>query len=166
LPAHYYNKPEPLSATANQKIERVEAFLKNTRAIVRHRGDRAYYTQQHDLVQMPALEAFKDPESYYATLAHEVIHWTKHPDRLDRDFGRKKWGDEGYAREELVAELGSAFLCADLNITPEVRADHAAYIGSWLQVLKNDQRAIFSAAAHAQKAVDYLHTLQSAGIAA
>jgi antirestriction protein ArdC len=89
-------------------------------------------------------------------------HWTRHPDRLNRDFGRKRWGDEGYAIEELVAELGAAFLCADLSINPEVRKDHAAYIASWLQVLKNDKRAIFTAAAHAQAAADYLHGLQSA----
>ena len=80
--------------------------------------------------------------------------------RLERDFGRKSWGDEGYAREELVAELGSAFLCADLELTPEVREDHASYLVSWLQVLKNDNRAIFSAASDAQRAVDYLHRLQ------
>ena len=87
-------------------------------------------------------------------------HWTKHPKRLDREFGRKKWGDEGYAREELVAELGAAFLCADLGLTPEAGTDHAAYIQSWLKVLKNDKRAIFSAAAHAQKAADFLHAFQ------
>ena len=87
-------------------------------------------------------------------------HWTKHATRLDRGFGRKRWGDEGYAREELVAELGSAFLCADLELTPEVREDHSAYIASWLKVLKGDKRAIFSAAAHAQRAADFLHRLQ------
>ena len=81
---------------------------------------------------------------------------------LDRDFGSKKWGDEAYAMEELVAELGSAFLSADLGITPEVREDHAAYLGSWLKVLKQDKRAIFSAAAHAQRAAEYLHGLQPA----
>ncbi len=74
--------------------------------------------------------------------------------------GASSWGDAGYAMEELVAELGSAFLCADLDLTPEVREDHAAYIASWLEVLKNDKRAIFSAAAHAQKAADYLARLQ------
>ena len=79
-------------------------------------------------------------ESYYATLAHEMTHWTKHPNRLDRDFGRKRFGDEGYAMEELVAELGAAFLCADLTLTPEPRADHASYIASWLKVLKADKR--------------------------
>ena len=88
-------------------------------------------------------------------------HWTRHQSRLDRDLGRKRWGDAGYAVEELVAELGSAFLCADLDLTPAVREDHAAYIASWLEVLKNDKRAIFSAAAHAQKAADYLVGLQA-----
>jgi antirestriction protein ArdC len=95
---------------------------------------------------MPPFETFRDAESYYATLAHEVTHWTRHPSRLDRDFGRKTWGDEGYAMEELVAELGSAFLSADLDLALEPRADHAAYIESWLKVLKSDKRAIFSAA--------------------
>ena len=106
--------------------------------------------------------AINSPEAYYATLAHELTHWTKHKSRLDRDFGRKQWGDEGYAKEELVAELGAAFLCADLALTPEARADHAAYIQSWLTVLKDDKRAIFAAAAHAQRAVDYLHGRQAA----
>lgn len=99
-------------------------------------------------------------ESYYATLAHECTHWTKHPSRLDREFGRKKWGDEGYAMEELVAELGAAFVCADLALSPEVREDHASYIASWLKVLKDDKRAVFAAASHAQKAADYLSGLQ------
>ena len=109
---------------------------------------------------MPPIEAFTDAESFYGTLAHEACHWTKHPTRLDREFGRKSWGDAGYAHEELVAELGSAFLCADLELTPEVRDDHASYIAFWLEVLKSDSRAIFAAAAHAQRAVDYLHKLQ------
>ena len=84
----------------------------------------------------------------------------RHPSRLDRDFGRKRYGDEGYAVEELVAELGSAFLSADLELTPEVRDDHASYIVSWIKVLKNDKRAIFTAASHAQRAADFLHDLQ------
>ena len=113
-----------------------------------------------DNIHMPCIDFFRDAESYYATLAHEATHWTRHPSRLAREFGRKRWGDEGYAMEELVAELGSAFLSADLELTPEVREDHAAYIASWIKVLKNDKRAIFSAAAHAQKAADFLHGLQ------
>lgn len=81
---------------------------------------------------MPPFEAFSDAQSYYATLAHESTHWTKHPSRLDREFVRKKWGDEGYAEEELVAELGSAFLCADLELALTPREDHASYIAHWL----------------------------------
>jgi len=126
-------------------------------ATIKHGGNRAYYAQELDYVQMPPFEAFRDAESYYATLAHELTHWTKHPQRLDRDFGRKSWGDEGYSREELVAELGSAFLCADLELHQEPREDNAAYIASWLDVLKNDNRAIFTVAAHAQRAADYLN---------
>ena len=106
------------------------------------------------------LKSFRDSESYYATLAHETTHWTRHPSRLDRDFGRQRFGDHGYAMEELVAELGAAFLSADLDLTPEVREDHAAYIGNWLTVLKSDKRAIFTAASHAQRAADFLHGLQ------
>ena len=87
-----------------------------TRADIRHGGTQAYYAQEPDYIRMPPFEAFRDAESYYATLAHETTHWTKHPTRLAREFGRKKWGDEGYAEEELVAELGSAFLCADLEL--------------------------------------------------
>jgi antirestriction protein ArdC len=89
-------------------------------------------------------------------------HWTRHKSRLDRDFGRKRFGDEGYAMEELVAELGSAFLSADLDLTPELREDHASYIASWIKVLKDDRRAIFSAASNAQRAADFLHSLQKA----
>src|SRR5262249_49958035 len=127
---------------------------------IRYRGGQAFYSITDDYIQMPVIEAFRDAESFYGTLAHETAHWTRHPSRLDRDLGRKRMGDEGYAREELVAELSSAFLCADLGITPEVRDDHASYIAHWLTVLRNDKRAIFSAAAHAQKAADYLHGLQ------
>ena len=112
---------------------------------------------------MPPFEAFRDAERYYATLAHEMTHWTRHSDRLDRDFGRKSFGDEGYTREDLVAELGSAFLAWDLEIALEPRDDHAAYIESWLKVLREDKRAIFQAAAHAHRAADYLHSLQAAG---
>jgi antirestriction protein ArdC len=91
-------------------------------------------------------------------------HWTKHERRLNREFGRKRFGDRAYAREELVAELGAAFLCADLGITAEPREDHAAYLSHWLEVLREDKRAIFSAAAHAQRAVEYLRSLQVAQV--
>lgn len=117
----------------------------------------ACYVVGTDEIRMPPLETFRDAESYYATLAHEATHWTRHPSRLDREFGRKRFGDEGYAMEELVAELGAAFLSADLELTPDARDDHASYITSWLKVLKDDKRAIFTAASHAQRAADYLN---------
>jgi antirestriction protein ArdC len=125
-----------------------------------HGGSRACYVFSTDNVHMPCLDCFRDAESYYATLLHELTHWTRHETRLNREFGRKRWGDEGYAAEELVAELGAAFLCADLGVTPEPREDHASYLASWLMVLKQDKRAIFTAAAHAQRAADFLHGLQ------
>ena len=159
LPAHYYAKPEPRFSPI-QRIEHAEAFFASLRADIRHGGTRAYYAQEPDYIQMPPFEAFDSAGSYYATLAHESTHWTKHPSRLAREFGRKKWGDEGYAEEELVAELGAAFLCADLELSLTPREDHAAYIGHWLTVLKNDKRAIFRAAAHAQRAADFLHRQQ------
>jgi len=160
LPERFYAKAEPRSETV-QRIARVESFIAATGANIRHGGNMAYYNISQDFVQMPPIEAFRDAESYYATLGHECCHWTRHKSRLDRDFGRKRFGDEGYAMEELVAELGSAFLSADLELTPEVRADHAAYIGSWIKVLKNDKRAIFGASSYAQRATDFLHGLQN-----
>jgi len=156
----YYAKPAPPTPTI-QRIGRVESFFSATGVLVRHGGNRAYYSVSTDHVQMPPIESFRDSESYYATLAHETTHATKHPTRLDRDFGRKRWGDEGYAMEELVAELGAAFLSADLELTPEPRSEHASYIESWLKVLKTDSRAIFAAASHAQRAADFLHGLQA-----
>ena len=159
LPEHFYARPS-LPGPAPERIAAAERFAAATRADIRHGGNQAFYAIAADRVQVPPFESFADPESYYATLLHELTHWTRHPARLNRDFGRKRWGDEGYAAEELVAKLGAAFLCADLAITPEPRADHASYIGNWLTVLKNDKRAIFTAAAYAQRAADYLHGLQ------
>ena len=160
LPAHFYAKPE---YTRNDKtrIEEAEQFFAETGASIHHGGNRAYYSPPLDTVQMPPFEAFRDSESYYGTLAHEVTHWTKHPSRLNREFeGGKRFGEEGYAMEELVAELGAAFICADLGIMPEPREETAAYIQSWLTVLNNDKRAIFTAASQAQKTADFLHHYQ------
>ncbi len=159
LPPHYYAKPEPCFNPI-QHIEHAEQFFAAIKADIRHGGTQAYYAQEPDYIRMPPFEAFSDAESYYATLAHESTHWTKHPSRLDREFERKKWSDEGYAEEEFVAELGAAFLCADLELALQPREDHASYIAHWLSVLKNDKRAIFRAAAHAQRAADHLHGLQ------
>lgn len=159
LPEHYYALAQPPQETI-ERIERADVFFANTKAVIRTGGDRAYYALQPDYVRIPSLECFRDAESHAATLAHELTHWTRHASRLDRDLGRQRWGDAGYAMEELVAELGSAFLCADLSLTPEIREDHASYIETWLRVLKDDKRAIFTAASHASRATEFLHSLQ------
>jgi antirestriction protein ArdC len=145
---------------APEPIAHAEAFFAATDAHIRHGGAQAFYHAGADHIGMPPLAAFRDAGSYYATLGHEAVHRTRHPSRLDRSFGRKRWDDEGYAREELVAELGAAFLAADLGLALEPREDHAAYIADWIEVLKGDKRAIFSAAAHAERAVKFLHGLQ------
>jgi antirestriction protein ArdC len=155
LPAHYYARAES-SVNPDRRIAHAEAFFAGLGADIRQGGNSAFYVPSVDFIQMPEFASFRDAHSYYATLAHECTHWTRHEKRLDRDLGRKHFGDEGYAREELVAELGAAFLCADLGLHLEDREDHASYIGSWLRVLKNDKRAIFQASAHAQRAVDFL----------
>ena len=160
LPAHFYARKEPQNSQPIERIEQAERFFASTKATIQHGGNRAFYSPSQDMVQMPEMRTFRDGQSYYAVLSHEMTHWTRHETRLNRDFGRKRFGDSGYAMEELVAEIGAAFLCADLGITPETREDHAAYIETWLTVLKDDKRAVFTAASHAQKAADYLHSLQ------
>ena len=164
LPSRFYPEPEapsPAQSTA-ERIEAADRYFEATGARVAHGGNQAFYAISEDRIQLPPFEAFHDAHGYYATRGHETVHWTRHPSRLDRSFGRERWGDEGYAREELVAELGAAFLAADLGLAHEPRADHAAYIGHWITVLRNDKRAIVSAASHAERAVKYLHSLQSA----
>jgi antirestriction protein ArdC len=148
-----------------QALDHAETFTVATGADIRHGGERAYYRRSDDHVQMPDRERFTGSETstptetYYATLLHEITHWTGHESRLDRDLSGR-FGNEAYAMEELVAELGAAFLCADLSITNTPRPDHAAYIANWLEVLKRDKRAIFTAARKAAQASDFLVSLQ------
>ncbi|HLH93944.1 MAG TPA: zincin-like metallopeptidase domain-containing protein [Xanthobacteraceae bacterium] len=165
LPAHFHAQPAARTGTV-ERIDRAERFLAATGANVVHGGSQPCYVISTDNIHLPCIDFFRDAESYYAVRAHETVHWTRHTSRLARDLGRKRFGDEGYAMEELVAELGAAFLSADLELTPEVREDHADYIASWIKVLKNDKRAIFSAASHAQRAADFLHGLQKPAAAA
>lgn len=147
-------------------LDAVERFVAGTAAVVRHGGSRAFYRPSDDIIQMPERERFVGSEtstateSYYATLLHELTHWTGIERRCDRQFG-KRFGDNAYAVEELVAELGAAFLCADLGVTLTLRRDHAAYIDNWLKVLKADKKAIFTAASQAAKATDFLAGLQT-----
>lgn len=149
-----YLLPDPLPAA--ERIDHAEHALAAIGADIRIGGDLACYRPDADTVHMPPFEAFQDPEAYYAVLAHELVHWTGHSTRLDRDLTLGRFGDEAYAREELVAELGAAFVCADLGLRLEPRPDHAAYIASWLRVLRSDTRAIVAAAAHAERAAGFL----------
>lgn len=162
LPA-WLSGPLPDRFSPADRVGHADAFFGSTGIDLRHGGGRAFYAPAADYVRLPPLEAFRDAESYYATLAHEATHWTGHESRLARDLGGKLGKDESYAREELVAEIGAAFLCADLRLSLEPREDHAAYLGAWLGILKDDKRAVFRAAAHAQRAVDFLHGLQPRG---
>jgi antirestriction protein ArdC len=146
---------EPDSLAEAARIADAEAFFKRLGAELRHGGDRAFYAPAVDAIQMPEFEQFHDAAGYYSTLGHEHIHWTGAKSRCAREFGRR-FGDEAYAFEELVAELGAAFLCAELGIANEPRRDHARYLGSWLRVLESDARAVFTAGGKAQAAVDWL----------
>lgn len=154
-----YEPPVHEPRPHHERIESAEAFFGALGADIRHGGGKAFYRPADDHIQMPPFDVFFDPIAYYATLAHEATHWTAHPSRLDRDL-KGRFGDESYAAEELIAELGAAFVAASLELTPEPRTDHAGYIQSWLKVLRNDNRAIFTAAGHAQRAADYMHSLQ------
>jgi antirestriction protein ArdC len=144
-----------------EPIDAAEAFVRATGAAIAHGGTRAYYRPSTDSIQLPDRTAFVGTatstaqESYYSTLLHELTHWTAPEQRCNRTFG-KRFGDDAYAMEELVAELGAAFLCAQLGITLEPRLDHAQYLTSWLAVLKADKKAIFAAASAASKAVEFL----------
>ena len=160
LPEHFYRRPTPVLDPV-ERIEHADRFFANTGSVIRHGGSRAFYSPSSDVIQMPRFETFRDAASYVAVMSHEHIHWTADSRRVGRDLSRYAKDRSDRAREELVAEIGSALVCADLGIVPELepRPDHAAYVASWL-VLSNDKRAIFSAAAHAQRAVAYLHSLQ------
>jgi antirestriction protein ArdC len=125
-----------------------------------HAGDSAYYRPSTDSIVMPPMAAFNSSAAYHATLLHESVHATGHKSRLDRDFSKsKRYGDEHYAAEELVAELGAAMLCAFCGIDGDLR--HAGYIENWLKALRNDKRYILTASAQAQKALDLLTKAES-----
>jgi antirestriction protein ArdC len=150
----YTPKTEP-DAPMPERIERADGWFQSIGADVRNGGNRAYYTTADDHIQMPAFNSFVENVAYYSTLAHEHTHWTAKSGRCDRQLG-KRFGDSAYAAEELIAELGAAFVCAHLGLSTEPREDHAQYIQSWLKVLRADKRAIFTAASKAQQAADYL----------
>lgn len=159
LPDPFYVCAGPVGSSV-EKISAAEAFFQNVGATTIHGGSDACYIPARNRIHLPCIDAFESADRYYSTRGHENVHWTAHSARLNRTFDCKRWGDKGYAMEELVAEVGAAFLCADLSINCEPRADHASYIDHWLRALRQDKRAIFTAASHAQRACDYLHSLQ------
>jgi antirestriction protein ArdC len=144
-----------------EELHSVDSFIASTNATIVHGGNRACFIPKLDEIHMPPRELFTGSatstptEAYYSTLLHELTHWTAPANRCDRDLSGRL-GTEAYAMEELVAELGAAFLCAELGIAVEPRADHAQYLAHWLNVLKDDKRAIFTAASKAGDAASFL----------
>lgn len=165
LPEQFTAKPHsPVEGFDHAPNEKAVEFFANTGAAIREDKEAARYSVLEDAIYMPPFRAFEHADRYYSTLAHEITHWTGHPKRTPRVFPKAAYTPQTYAREELVAELGAAFLCADLGINLTPRPDHADYIGNWLQVLRNDKKAIFQAASYAQRATDFLHALQPSAI--
>ena len=168
LPEHFLAPPllrDPLPV--EQRIAHADEFCSATGANIRPGHDRAYYSPMLDYIGMPEFASFVSAEAYYATLIHELTHWTGPSTRLARPAianGAARFGSEDYAQEELIAEMGSAFLLAELGLAPAVREDHAHYIGSWLKKLRDDKRAVVKAASAASKAAEYLR--MKAGMAA
>ena len=158
-----YKPPEPAHRDPVERIGSADQLVGGTGAEIRHGGDQAYYHPKDDYIQMPD-EALFDAEDeslrsedYYAVLFHELVHWTGSAKRLNRILG-KPFADGTYAKEELVAELGAAFLCAETGISNTPRPEHAAYVDSWLKLLENDKHAIFTASSLASQALRYLRT--------
>jgi antirestriction protein ArdC len=159
-----WQSPHPAYGPETPLMPSAEKFIQTANATVIRTTGRACYRSKDDVIECPPLDQFNGSststalESYYATLLHEHVHWTGHESRLNRPFG-KSMEDEVYAQEELVAELGSAFLCADLDVTNEPRPDHAAYVATWLKQLKQHPLSLFIAASKAERAVTFLHDL-------
>ncbi|MBZ5673684.1 MAG: ssDNA-binding domain-containing protein [Acidobacteriia bacterium] len=147
-------KPPGIDETPWRRPEAADLILQNTGAVIRIGGDRAFYSPSTDHIQLPPDSAFRGPPEFAATALHELGHWTGHQSRLNREEGMKaRYGSAAYAMEELRAELSSAFIAGELGIPADI-PQHASYIASWLPKLKEDKRAIFHAAADAQRIVD------------
>lgn len=150
----------PPELTPIERHAAAETLIKASRASIYYDSRQACYIPSKDEIHLPPDGAFKDAQGYYSVALHELMHWSGHASRCNREL-RNRFGTEAYAAEELIAELGAAFLCAELGISPEPRIDHARYIESWLRILKGDKRAIFTAAAKANQAVLYLQSLNA-----
>lgn len=155
LPVHYTPEHDPNVVDPIPAEHRAAEFFSKLPATVRHGGNRAFFNRISDHIQMPHMRQFPAEAHYWATFAHEATHWTGAQSRLNRTFG-KRFGDQAYAFEEIVAEIGSHYLAEDLGLPSGLHDSHANYIGSWLQVLKNDPQAIILASNLAEKAATYL----------
>jgi antirestriction protein ArdC len=155
LPSDYYAPSLPLQVSTTERICVLDEAFNRVGASVRHGGDQAYFSAKTDHVQMPEIGRFRDNEQYYATLAHELGHYTGGAARLNRMFG-KRFGDPAYAAEECVAELTAALVGAAFGLRPDHLTDHAAYIGHWIKALKAEPTFILKVAAMAQSAADYI----------
>lgn len=149
-----FTAPAEVTAEFNP-IEAAEKMLAASGATINHGFDGAFYAPSKDQICLPARERFTTPENYYATALHELTHWTGHESRLNRQFG-KRFGDDAYAFEELVAELGAAFVVGHVGFVDATIENHAAYLENWLKVLKNDKTAIFTASKQASLAYDFI----------
>ena len=145
-----FARSEPV---AWQPVDQAEQLLSKSGADIRHGGGQAFYRPSDDIIQLPTPASFGDATAYYATALHELCHWTGHTSRLNRVLSRRH-EIEAYAYEELVAEIGAAFLCSHCGLAAIL--DHASYIDSWLTALRRDKRLIFVAAGAAQKAADFV----------
>jgi antirestriction protein ArdC len=155
-----YTPPELPVLPEVERIEHAERFCAALGIDIRHGGSQACYIPSKDCVQMPDFACFRDAIAYYAVLLHECGHASGAKYRLDRDLSGR-FGSAAYAMEECTVELLSAMICSDLNLSVEPRPDHARYIASWLEVLRSDKRAIFTAASKAQEITDWMHALQA-----
>ena len=155
-------EPESAKTGEANSVEACESYLAKTGALVNRNAPNAFYSDSDDTVNLPPIELFKTTQGYYATLFHELTHWTGSPTRLARECAAKYHQDKKErAKEELIAELGAALLCGLLGIEQEPRLDHAQYLKSWISLLKTDTNAFWSAASAASKAIDYLDTKQA-----
>ena len=159
LAEKYYAKPPKSSLNEEERDAALDTFFDRTGAVIGHGGGSAYYSPPEDRIQMPNYEAFHSKEAYYGTLAHELVHWTGHKSRTGRKQGGWRAGFEQYAFEELIAEIGAAYLCSDLGVEVVVREDHASYVKHYVDVLKDDKGAIFRAARAAEVALEFIHDL-------
>jgi len=162
-----WSYPGPTYEDQTENLQKVDSFIESLGADIRYGGEAAGYNMTLDRIRMPERRRFAGTdtttatEAFYSVILHEHVHWSGHPMRLNRDLSGR-FGTSAYAMEELVAELGAAFLCADLGISVYPRPDHAAYVASWLQVLRQQKTAIFTAASSSTAACRFLGELATA----